>query len=61
MLADGHEEGFAALKRSEGSGRPVGTADFVADLERLLGRTIARRARGRKPNRTAVDQPDLPV
>jgi putative transposase len=28
MLADAAEAGFAALRRSEGSGRPVGTADF---------------------------------
>jgi putative transposase len=61
LLADGREEGFAALRRSEGSGRPVGTADFVADLERLLGRAIARRSPGRKPGRATVDQPNLPL
>jgi hypothetical protein len=33
----------------EDSGRPLGTADFVTGLERLLGRPIARRAPGRKP------------
>jgi putative transposase len=37
------------LRLAEGSGRPVGTADFVTALERLLGRSIARRAPGRKP------------
>jgi putative transposase len=42
-------EVFAELRRSEGSGRPVGAPDFVAGLERLLGRKIARRAPGRKP------------
>jgi hypothetical protein len=34
---------------AEGSGRPLGTAEFVTGLERLLGRPIARRAPGRKP------------
>ncbi len=44
MAGDGDED-FAALRRSGGSGRPVGTADFIADLERRLGRPIARRPR----------------
>ncbi|MEO8927394.1 MAG: transposase [Caulobacteraceae bacterium] len=44
LLAREGDEGFAALRRSEGSGRPVGTAEFVAGLERLLSRPIARRA-----------------
>jgi hypothetical protein len=34
---------------AEGSGRPLGTADFVTGLERLLGRPIARRAQGANP------------
>ena len=59
MLADGDEPGFAALRRSEGTGRPVGTTDFVADLERLLGRPIARRAPGRKPERATGEPADL--
>jgi putative transposase len=40
---------FAALRAAETTGRPLGTAEFVADLERRLGRPIARRAPGRKP------------
>jgi len=59
LLADGGEEGFAALRQAEGSGRPVGTADFVADLERILGRRIARRAPGRKPGKALGEQPNL--
>jgi putative transposase len=43
------DQGFADLRQSEGSVRPVGTADFVTSLKRLLGRPIARRAPGRKP------------
>jgi len=48
LLAQRREDGFAALRRAEGSGRPVRTADFVADLERVLGRPIARRTPGGK-------------
>jgi putative transposase len=40
---------FTALRAAEQTGRPLGTADFVADLEQRLGRPIARRAPGRKP------------
>ncbi len=61
ILTEGDEEGFADLRRSEGSGRPVGTADFVADLERVLGRPIARRAPGRRPLRAIAEQRDLPL
>jgi putative transposase len=60
-LEDDGEEGFAALRRSEGSGRPVGTAEFVAGLERVLGRPIARRAPGRKPAGVVAGQLDLGV
>jgi len=42
---------FAALRAAEQTGRPLGTADFIEGLERLLGRNIARRAPGRKPAR----------
>ncbi len=58
-LAEDGDEGFAAVRRSEGSGRPVGTADCIADLERLLGRPIARRAPGPKPKRDDSEQTQL--
>ena len=48
LLLEDHEEKFASLREAEGIGRPLGTADFVAQLERRLGRPIARRAPGRK-------------
>ena len=51
--------GYDALRRSEGTGRPVGAPEFVAGLERLLGRPIARRAPGRKPAQRVADQLDL--
>ena len=50
---------FAALRAAEQTGRPLGTADFVANLERRLGRPIARRAPGRKPAGQAARQPGL--
>jgi putative transposase len=59
LLDDGREEGFLALRRSEGTGRPVGAADFVADLERRLGRRLARRAPGRKARGAVAGQQDL--
>jgi hypothetical protein len=40
-------EGIRGYLRLE-IGRPLGTADFVTELERRLGRPIARRAPGRK-------------
>ena len=43
-----YEEDFTSLRKAEGIGRPLGTADFVTELERRLGRPIARRAPGRK-------------
>ena len=39
---------FTSLREAEGIGRPLGTAGFVTELERRLGRPIARRAPGRK-------------
>ena len=59
FMAVEEEGGYDALRRSEGTGRPVGAPEFVAGLERLLGRPIARRAPGRKPTRSATDQLDL--
>ena len=53
------ERAFAAIRAAETTGRALGTADFVADLERRLGRPIAARAPGRKPFRPAADQPKL--
>ena len=49
LLLEDKEEAFAALRRAESTGRPVGTAEFVSGLERLLGRRIARRAPGPAP------------
>jgi putative transposase len=50
LAPDARDEArFSALRRSEASGRPLAAEDFVRDLERRLGRPVARRAAGRKP------------
>ena len=56
---DGESPAFAAIRAAEHTGRPLGPADFVADLERRLGRPVARRAPGRKPAPRTVGQPGL--
>ena len=48
LLLEDCEEKFISLREAEGIGRPLGTAGFVTELERRLGRPIARRAPGRK-------------
>lgn len=45
----GDEAEFAPLRRSETTGRPLGSADWVAALERDTGRTLAPRKRGPRP------------
>ena len=42
---------FAPLRRSELIGRPLGSADFVAQVEKSLGRALAPGKRGRKPKK----------
>jgi len=37
------------LREHVRTGRPLGATDFVADVERRLGRTLAPAKRGRKP------------
>jgi putative transposase len=53
LLLQDDDEAFTSLRKAEGIGRPLGTADFVIELERRLGRPIARRAPGRKAAATA--------
>lgn len=59
LSSDPDDAAFQVLRAAEGSGRPLGNADFIAGLERLLGRPIARRAPGRKPKETIAGQLDL--
>jgi putative transposase len=49
LLLEDRDQAFAALRRAESPGRPVGTAEFVTGLERVLGRRIAGRAPGPTP------------
>ena len=56
LLQPEADEDFADLRSSEGTGRPLGAGDFVAGLERVLGRKIARRAPGRKPRSIAIGE-----
>lgn len=59
FLADGHDRAAEqALRVAETTGRPLGNAAFVADLERILGRRLARGRPGPKP-RSAAPQPEL--
>jgi hypothetical protein len=48
LLREDYEEKFSSWREAEGIGRPLGTAEFVTEVERRLGRPIARRAPGRK-------------
>jgi len=48
LLLEECEEKLTSLREAEGIGRPLGTAGFVIELERRLGRPIARCAPGRK-------------
>ena len=45
---------FALIRRSELIGRPLGSAAFVAAVERSLGRVLASGKRGRKPRGEGV-------
>jgi len=52
------DKNFAAVRRAEGSGRPLANAEFIAGLERIIGRRIARRAPGPKPRAHRSQQLD---
>ena len=56
LLTIDHGDAFQKLRRSESTGRPVGTDDFMLGLERVLQRPIARRSPGRKPAPSAEGQ-----
>lgn len=55
----GDERAYASIRAAEGTGRPLGNAQFIEGLERILGRPIARRAPGRKPKASDDDAPLL--
>lgn len=52
MLAQGlADDERAAIRRGERTGRPLGSATFVAQLEASTGRMLARQRPGPKPGR----------
>lgn len=56
LLSTTEDQDFGDLRLADGSGQPLGTAEFVNGLARLLGRPIARRAPGRKPTASTTGQ-----
>lgn len=48
-----------AFRSATGTGRPLGTGEFVAHLERTLGRVLGRRKPGPKPKDADTGQPQL--
>lgn len=40
---------YAALRKAESVGRPVGSPEWLADMERRIGKPLAAAKRGRKP------------
>ncbi|MGD0192186.1 MAG: transposase [Rhizomicrobium sp.] len=58
LIAPGTDEQlFAGIRSSERTGRPLGNPEFIAGLEKILGRPIARRAPGRKRKLPVEDEP----
>jgi len=54
LLSTTQDQDLGDLRLAEGSGRLLGTAEFVTGLERLLGRPVAHRAPGGKPTATVA-------
>ena len=49
LMTPADDPAFGALRRAEGHGRPLSSADFARALETRLARPILPRKRGRKP------------
>ena len=48
LAREAEQDAFGPLRRSELIGRPLGSAAFVAEIEKRLGRSLAPGKRGRK-------------
>lgn len=59
ITGDADEAAFGALRAAERIGRPLANKDFIDGLEHVLGRTVARRAPGRKKAIAEPEQPSL--
>jgi putative transposase len=46
---DDYGDAWRALRRSETTGRPIGSAEWIAELEERSGRDLAMKKRGPKP------------
>jgi hypothetical protein len=46
------DEAWDSIRRHERTGRPLGSPHFVADLEKMTGRELAKRPPGPKPRRS---------
>ncbi len=55
------QDAFGPLRRSEVIGRPLGSAAFVAGIEKRLGRSLAPGKRGRKPRKEGAVAEDNQV
>ena len=42
---------YAALRKAESVGRPIGSSEWLAEMEQKLGRPLAPKKRGPKPKR----------
>lgn len=49
-----YTEAWQALRRAETTGRPIGASDWVEDIERRTGRTLAPQKRGPKPRISCI-------
>ena len=60
LAGDEDEPASQALRAAETTGHPLGNETFIAELERILGRKLARGRPGPKPKVGGnLDQPEL--
>ena len=50
---DGDADAWQALRKAEGTGRPIGAGAWLDELERRTGRELKAKRRGRKPREAA--------
>jgi putative transposase len=48
---------YAALRKAESVGRPIGSKEWITDMEARTGRTLAPQKRGPKPRAIALSAP----
>ena len=62
FLGEGFDDvlGYAALRKAESVGRPVGSPEWLADMEARTGLKLRPGKRGPKPKETAAQIPAIP-